>query len=157
MVLGGVQVDITNLDITFRTKFLCVGFKKTQPIPSEMSSESYRTSDMMSKNDVLMYILMYFCQRSGGGSTLLLSFTAITDHPSAGEVPPGYGPQSNAVPVRIPIIFWSLASQSAGGGRFPVWPALPPLFLSGQLALHSSRHISETVALYYTLSKYGGR
>jgi hypothetical protein len=119
MVLGGVQVDITNLDITFRTKFLCVGFIKTQPIPSEMSSESYRTSDMMSKNDVLMYILMYFCQRSGGGSTLLLSFTAITDHPSAGEVPPGYGPQSNAVPVRIPIISgpWPHRAQGVAGSR----------------------------------------
>jgi hypothetical protein len=52
---------------------------------------------MNSKNDVLTYFLMYFCQNFSHGTTLptpllLLSFIAITDHPKAGEVPPGCDP-----------------------------------------------------------------
>jgi hypothetical protein len=65
-------------------------------IPAEKSSKSFQTSDMTSKNDVLTYILAYFCQRSGRGTTLLtptfpLSFTAVTDYLKAGEVLPGCG------------------------------------------------------------------
>jgi hypothetical protein len=54
--------------------------------------------------------------------TLKASFTAITDNPRAGEVPPGWGQRSGATPVRIPISFWSQAMQSAWGGGFSVGP-----------------------------------
>jgi hypothetical protein len=64
-----------------------------------------------------MFILTYFQQKSGPGNTLptpalLLSLTAITDHPRVGEVKSGYGPQSGAVPVKILNSFWYWAVQS---------------------------------------------
>jgi hypothetical protein len=54
-----------------------------------MSSNSFLTSDMTSKNDIFMYILMCCYQKSGCGDILLtppfpLGFAAITDHPRAG-------------------------------------------------------------------------
>jgi hypothetical protein len=50
---------------------------------------------------------------------LPLSFTAITNYPGEEEVPLSCGPQLSAVPVRIPISFWTWAAQSAvGGGPF---------------------------------------
>jgi hypothetical protein len=72
---------------------------------------------MTSKNDVLTYFLMDFCQKSGFGATLPtlplpLGFTAITDPPRVGEVRPGCGPQSGMAPVRIPIGFWSQAVEN---------------------------------------------
>jgi hypothetical protein len=89
------------------------------PIPAETSCESFWTSDMTSKNDVLTSILMFFCQKSGREDTLPipplpLSFTVNTDHLMAGEVPPGCGPQSGVAPVNIPISFRSRAAYIAG-------------------------------------------
>jgi hypothetical protein len=52
-------------------------------IPAENFSESFLASDMTLENDVLMDFLMYFCQKSGCGASLLtpptlpLGFTAI--------------------------------------------------------------------------------
>ncbi len=50
---------------------------------------------------------MYFHQKSGCSATLhpplLLSFTANTDHPRAGEVWPGCAPRSGAAMLRILI------------------------------------------------------
>ncbi len=90
---------------------------------------------------------------------LLLGFTAITDHPRPGDVPPDCGPQYGMVPDRIPISFWSCGwglPRVWGVAGFSVLPALS-LFLSGQLSPHHSETISETVALYYTPSKDWGR
>jgi hypothetical protein len=108
-----------------------------------------------------MSILMYLCQNFGCGVTLLnrsfrSGFTAIKDQPRVGEVLPGCGPQSSVAPFNIPISFWSRAMQSARGGGFSVRPALA-FFLSGQLVLHHSRQIPETIALYCTPRKYLGR
>jgi hypothetical protein len=64
-----------------------------------------------------MYILMYFCQKSGCGTTLTippLGFTAITDHPRAGEVLPGCGPQSHVAPVSIPVRIQSRTTAIVG-------------------------------------------
>jgi hypothetical protein len=63
---------------------------------------------------------MYFHQKSGQSATLptpslLLGFTAITDHPRVGEVPLGYGSQSGAAPVNISVSIQSRAVQNAGG------------------------------------------
>jgi hypothetical protein len=65
---------------------------------------------------------MIKCQKSGQGATPLpppplLGFTAISDHPRAGEVLTGFGPQSGVARVRIPLIFRSQAVQSEGGHR----------------------------------------
>jgi hypothetical protein len=113
---------------------------------------------MTSKNDVLTDFLMIFRQKSGRGTTLLtpplpLGFTAITDHPRAGEVPPSHSPQSGAAPVNIPISFQSQAPQSAGGGGFAVGPFLS-LFLSGLLAPHRSGHVPETAGLYSAVTHH---
>ncbi len=76
-----------------------------RPIPAKTSTKSFWTCDMTSKNDVLMSILTFFYQKFCRIATLTSSplptgFSAITDHPSAGEVPPGRGPQCGAVPVK---------------------------------------------------------
>ncbi len=67
---------------------------------------------------------------------LPLGFTAITDHPRAGEVPPDCGLQSSAAPIGIPISFWSWATQNAGSRGFSA---------------------SVTVVLYNTQQKYLAR
>ncbi len=84
---------------------------------------------------------------------LPLGFTAITDHPRAGEARPGYGPKSGVAPVWIPIGFRSRAVKSAGGGWFTVGPGLT-LFLSGLLAPHRSGHVPETGSLYSTITHH---
>jgi hypothetical protein len=73
--------------------------------------------------------------------------------PRAGEVQPGCGSQSDAVPVRIPIGFWSRALESEGGGGFTVGPSLS-LFLSGLLALHRSEQVHETRRLYSAVTHH---
>jgi hypothetical protein len=83
-------------------------------------------------------------------------FTAISDHPRAGEDRAGYGLQSGAAPVRIPISFRSRAIQSAGHIRFSVRSTLL-LFLNRLIAAELFWENSQTVALYYTPSKYQGR
>ncbi len=104
------------------------------------------------KNDVLTYILTYFCQKSGQGATLLtplpLDFAAITDNPRVGEVPPGCGSQSCMAPVRIPISFWSWAML----GRVRRWWVLSwawPLALSKWTFLSS-----KTSSLYSTVTHH---
>jgi hypothetical protein len=57
---GQVKVDLANFDIKFRTKFLYVGFFKNWPIPAETSCKSFWTSDMTSKNDVLIPFWCFF-------------------------------------------------------------------------------------------------
>ncbi len=61
---------------------------------------------MTSKNDVLTSILTFFRQKFCRDATLLPSplptgFTAVMDHTSAGEVPPGRGPQCGAAPIKF--------------------------------------------------------
>ncbi len=106
---GGVNVDLVIFDVKFQTKFLYFGFFFLWPIPAETSSKSFSTSDMTSKNNNLTSILTFFHQKfchiaTLPSSLLLTSFTAITDHLSAREVPPGHGPQCGAVPIK----FWSV-------------------------------------------------
>ncbi len=113
---------------------------------------------MISKNDVLMYILTYFCQKSGSvppcwPPPLLPDFTAITEHPRAWEFPPGCGPHSSMVPVRIPTSFWSQASKSGGGGSFSIGSGLSP-FLSEALAPHRSGQMSETGSFSSTVTHH---
>ncbi len=86
------------------------------------------------------------------GPPASVGFTVITDHPSAGEVLLGCGPQFGAVPVNILISFWSWAAKSAGGGGFSVGPALS-LFLSVLMLLQRSGRISKIAAPYYTPAK----
>jgi hypothetical protein len=89
---------------------------------------------------------------------LPLSFTAITDHPRAGEVPPGCGLHSGAAPVNIPVSFHSRAAQRAGVAgsqsdtlscsKFtdvaaPFWPD----FRNRSTLLHTCQ-ISEEVSLH---------
>jgi hypothetical protein len=64
-----------------------------------MSYQSFYTYDMTSKIDVFTYILTYFSEvrpqcHPTDSTPLLLSFTAITDHPRERKVPPGCGLQS---------------------------------------------------------------
>ncbi len=80
-----------------------------------MSFKSFSISDMKSKIDVLMSILTFFCQKFGRGNTLptptlLLGFTANTEHQRVGEVMPGCGLQCSAAPVNIPISYRSQAA-----------------------------------------------
>jgi hypothetical protein len=95
-----------------------------------------------------MYILTYFHQNSGCGATLLaptlpLGFSAITDHPKLGEVPPGCGLQSGPVPVWGSNQFPVRGHVECGGGMFSVGPALL-LFVCGSLAPHLSWQVPET-------------
>ncbi len=76
------------------------------PIPAESSCKPFFYFIHNVKNDGLTDGLMIQCQKSSHGTILLhpsIGFTAITDHPRAGEVPTGSGPQLWA-PVRIPIL-----------------------------------------------------
>jgi hypothetical protein len=115
---------------------------------------------MTSINDILSYFLTYFRQNSGCSATLPippplpLVFTAITDHPRAGKVPPGCGPQSIVEPVNIPVSFRSRAEQSEGGCVFSVRRALS-LCLSALMLPHCSGQISKAAVLYYTWWKRG--
>ncbi len=95
---GWGQSDLDNFDVKFRTKILynILDFF-IWPVPAETSSKSFWTFDMTSKNYVLTSILTFFHHKfcrvgTLPSSPLLTGFTAITDHPSAGEVLPGRGP-----------------------------------------------------------------
>ncbi len=103
---GRGQSSPRHFDVKFRTKFLYIRLFFIWPIPAETSSKSCWTFDMTSKNDVLMSILTFFYQKfctvaTLPSSPLLTSFTAITDHPSVGEVPPGRGLQCGATPIKF--------------------------------------------------------
>jgi hypothetical protein len=93
-----------------------------------MSSGSFLTSDMTSKNEVLMYIFvrnlaaMPPCQTPP--SARFYCYNAITDQPRAGEVLLGCGLQSGAVPVSIQVSFQALDIESVGDGGFTIEPAL---------------------------------
>jgi hypothetical protein len=107
---------------------------------------------MTSKNDVLMSILTFFLQKFCRDATLLPSllptgFTAITDHPSAGEVPPGHGAQCGAAPIKFQSVSCPgprrvrrvADSQSGRSLALSQWTYKLP---------HRSGQIPETAALY---------
>jgi hypothetical protein len=125
-----------------------------------MSSQSFLTSDMMSKNEVLTSISTYFCQmssRSADPADPPFHSVLLVLHPSPGEVPPSRGLQFGAAPVNISVIFQSRCCiECRGGGRFSFKPSLS-LFLTRQLTPHRSGLITKAVALYDTPSKYQGR
>jgi hypothetical protein len=64
---GEVKVDLANFDIKLQENLLSTLYIIFWPIPAKESSGSFWTSDMTSKNDVLMSILTYFRQKSGRG------------------------------------------------------------------------------------------
>jgi hypothetical protein len=106
---------------------------------------------MTSKNDILTYFLMYFCQKSGRGTTLLtppfpLGVTAITDHLRARTVPPGCGPQSSTVPVRTKSVSGPRPCRVLNYARSLA-------FSSSQLAQHRSGWAPETGRLYNAEAK----
>jgi hypothetical protein len=119
-----------------------------------MSSKSFLTSYMMLKNDILTSMLLFFLsvlsevqsRQYPADPPPLFGFTAITEHPSAGEVLPGCGIQCGVSQVNIPVSFGFQAALSAVGGEFSVGPALL-LFLSVLMLLHHSGQ-SETTAVY---------
>ncbi len=80
-------------------------------------------------------------------------FTANTDHPSEGEVPPGRGPQYGAAPVINTNQFPVAGRVECGGGGFSVGLALS-LFLSGQQALHRAGEFSKTGSLYSVITHH---
>jgi hypothetical protein len=122
------------------------------PIPADTSPKSFWTSDMTSKNDVLTSILTIFRQNFCRVTTLPPSqfptgFTPITDHPSAGEVPPGRGPQCGAAPVKFQSVSCPRPLRVRGeagsqSGRILMLP-------------HHSGQITKTTALYTYASKTG--
>ncbi len=74
------------------------------------------SSDMTSKNDVLMVILTFFCQKSGRGATL--------------PTPPSFSQHSNQFPVvgrvecggwRVRSRAYSLALSKWTVGAAPIW------------------------------------
>jgi hypothetical protein len=128
IALGEVTVvDLANFDLKFLAKFLCTRFVKI-PIFAIMSSKCFWTSGKTSKNDLYNHFDIFFQKIQRGcnpaNPPIPLCFTAITDHLMAGEVPPGWGPQSGVAPVNIPISFRSRAVQSPGGDRYSVGPGL---------------------------------
>jgi hypothetical protein len=93
---------------------------------------------MTLKNYVLTSILTFFHQKFCRVATLPSSplptgFTAITDHPSAGEVPLGRGPQCGAAPIKFRSV------SGPGLRRMQGWRVLSqaglPLFLSGPITV----------------------
>jgi hypothetical protein len=75
---GEVKVHLANFDVKFRTKFLYTGFFQNWLIPAETSCKSFWTSDMTSKNDVLMSILTFFHQKfCRGGTSLTFPFQPV--------------------------------------------------------------------------------
>ncbi len=76
---------------------------------------------MTSKNDVLTSNLMFFLSEvqsrrdpADPPPPIPSNFTAITKHPSVGEIPPHHSPQCGAAPVNILVSFWSRAAKSTG-------------------------------------------
>ncbi len=126
IVLGEVKVDLSNIDGKFWTKYLCIRFFQEILIPAEMSSESFWTSDMTSKTDVLMYLfLSEFRQyrhpaNNPPSNSVLLLLQTTGGHRS----PARLWSAAQHRPVRILISFCSQAVQSVGVGRFSVGPAL---------------------------------
>ncbi len=103
---------------------------------------------MTSKNDVLTSILTFFRQKFCRVATLPSSplptgFTAITDHPSTGEVRTDRGPQYGAVPIKLRSVI-GLGLRRVQGRRILSRAGLSLLLM---LPYHSGQ-IPETTALY---------
>ncbi len=76
---GEVKVDLADFDLKLRENlFINLIFKK-RPIPAKTSSESFWTSHMTSKNDVLTVILTIFHQKSDRG-TILPTPPSVSQH-----------------------------------------------------------------------------
>jgi hypothetical protein len=123
-----------------------------------MSNKSFRTSDMMSKNDVLKSILTFFCQKFCRVATIPTSplptgFTVTTDHLSAGEVRPGRGPQCGAAPGT----FLSISRPGPCRVRGEAGSQWASHYLCKVILPYRSGRIPETAALYYTSATYRER
>jgi hypothetical protein len=113
---------------------------------------------MMSKNDILTLILTFFCQKFCRGATILTSllptgFTVTTDHPSAGEVCLGRGPQWGAAPGT----FLSISRPGPCRVRGEAGPQWAMRYLSKVILPHHSGRIPEPAALYDTSATYQER
>ncbi len=159
IVLHKVKVDLANFDVKFHTKFLSIK-KKKNTYSCINVFQIFLNFQQDIKNYVLTSILMYeYVIRSLAAATpcwplLLLSFTAIKDHPRAGEISPGCGPQCST--SQDSYQFLVSGRIEWGGGGFWVGLALL-LFLIGQLVPHHFGKIPETRALCDKLCKYQGR
>jgi hypothetical protein len=112
---------------------------------------------MTSKNNILMDILTYYCQKSGHGTTLPTFLSArFYFHYRPPEV------------SRTPRRLWSAVRHGAslysdrflvpgcgewGGGGFKVRPGLS-LFLCGWLVLHRSGQVPKTGRLYSSVTHH---
>ncbi len=127
------------------------------PIPAKTSSGSFGTSDMTSKIMFWHPCWRIFVRRLAAASSaappLPPGFTAYTDHPSKGEVPPGRGSQYGMAPVKNSNQFLVAGLVECGGGGFSVGPALS-LFLSGQQAPNRSGEFSKTGGIYSAVTHH---
>ncbi len=119
IVLSEVKVYLVNFDIKFRTKFLCIWWKKKYLFLQKCLPNLFNIwCDITKWRFDVHFDVLYFCQKSSRSdplpALLTLGFTAMTDHMRVEEVLPGCGPQSGAALVRIPISFQSRAIQSSG-------------------------------------------
>jgi hypothetical protein len=105
-----------------------------------------------------MSILTFFCQKSSCRATLLTppfrSVLLLLKTTRAQEKSHPTGMWPTVLCNQHSSQFWSQATQSARGRQILSRPCSLSLSLTGQLALHCSGQISETAALYGTLSKY---
>ncbi len=93
------------------------------PIPAKMSRKSFWTSDMLSKNNVLTSILMFFHQKFCCSTILLTfllltSFTVSTYHPSVGEVLPSRRLQCGIMQHFYQFLVQGQLSVEGGGFSF---------------------------------------
>jgi hypothetical protein len=103
---------------------------------------------MTSKNDVLTSILTFFCQKFCRVATLPSSplptgFTAITDHPSAGEVRTDRGLQCGAAAIKFRSVIGP-GPRRVRGRRILSGAGLSLLLMLP----HRSGQIPETAVLY---------
>jgi hypothetical protein len=89
-------------------------FFKKIPFPTETSYESFlpQFQKIMFRNRFYQHNIK--SPAKVPPNPLSLVFTAVSDHPKAGEAPMPCGLQSNAAPIRIPISFCFQAIQSVG-------------------------------------------
>ncbi len=159
IALGEVKVvDLANFDLKFLAKFSCTRFVQI-PIFAIMSSKCFLTSGKTSKNDLYNHFDIFFKKIQRGATLPIPPFRSVLLLLQT----TWWREKSRRAEVRSPVWRQSIFQSVSGPGpcRVRGWQVLsracPLLFLSGQLALHRSRQIPKTVALYYTPSKYWGR
>ncbi len=126
-------------------------------MPAEMTCRSFLTWYTMSRNYVFKYILTINYKKNPlrhppPPRWVLLLFQTTW---RLIELPMYCGLQFSAMPVSIPVNFWSRAKQSARAIKSSVVSTLM-LFPSGPMTVCYSGLIPKTVVLYSTPSKQPG-